>query len=328
MTIKSNLYYFKRSISNPEQPLDLAYMFLDWDKNINDYVSVTKKLKELLATIKTLKTKKQNAEDFYADLYALWKNEFAGASELNCFLAACDTSRGGIIDDFKSFKYVVDLYLEHRDFTEITPKEWAQALLDSNASRRKSSSGENKLRNIAEKSGFTFAKDWDTFIKTEKVIANFSKDKFDLKNIKQKLGLTLKFNNQGKLLDIILKNKDYLLFLEAKHLKDGGGAQNHTISELINIVKQPTGNSKVFYGAFLDGIFSNVLLNLTQNNIDNPNTIRLGQKENKTVFQQRDIVSAIKAHNTSFWFNTAGFTEFVKDFALYNIRELKLNNKR
>jgi hypothetical protein len=301
-------------MENQEPLFDHAYMFLEWDRNINDYVSTTKKLKELLATIKTLNSKKQNSEDFYIDLYNLWQNGFAGQSELNCFLAACDSSRGGV-KDLNSFKYIVDLYLKHRDFTELTPKEWIQALLDSNASRRKGSSGNNKLRNTAEKFGFRFVDNWDDFLNTDKVIANFSKGNFDLKTIKTKLGFNLEFNNQGKLLDIILKNKDYYALIEAKHLKDGGGAQNHTISELINIIKQRTKNKKVFCISFLDGIFSNVLLNLTQKNIENIATIGKGQGNNKTVAQQRDIVSALKSNYNSLWLNTAGYTAFVKDFA-------------
>lgn len=88
MAIKSNQHYFKRSIANPES-LDARYMFLDWDKNINKYVAATKKLKEFLATIKTLRAKKQNADAIYQDLYDLLLDKYASKSELNCFINAC-----------------------------------------------------------------------------------------------------------------------------------------------------------------------------------------------------------------------------------------------
>lgn len=310
--LKSNQHYFKHSVNNPET-LDTRYMFLEWDKDIEKYVKTTKKLKELLATIKILNAKKQNAENIYEDLYKLLVSKFASKSELNCFINACDSTISTIKNDLKSFKYIVDLYLKHRDFTEITPKEWIQAIIDKGASRGKGSVGEDKLIEIAIKEGFSFVDSWDNFTKSAKSVAKFSKNNFDMQHIKTRLGIELKFNSQNKMLDVILKKDNKYLFIEAKHLKEDGGSQDKQIKELIGIIQHNAHNDNVLYGAFLDGVYSNVLLNLTDNDIEKPNEKNYGT--NKVLSQQIDITKALAKNKNSFWYNTAGFVEFVKDFS-------------
>lgn len=308
MSLKNNYHYFEFSIKNPEI-LDTRYMFLNWDKDIEKYIKITKKLKELLATIKTLKSAKQNADKFYTELHNLIVNKFSSKSELNCFINACDSTTSTIKNDLTSFKHIVDLYLEHRDFTEITPKEWIQAIIDKGASRAKGSVGEDKLVEIAAQSGFNIVNDWDKFLKNNKVVAKFSKNNFDLANIKKHLGIDLKFNSQGKMLDIILKNNDKYIFIEAKHLKEGGGSQDKQIKELIGIIQKPTANKNIFYGAFLDGIYSNNILN----NIDKIDRTKYGKT--KVTSQQIDILKSIENNKNSLWFNTQGYIEFIKDFS-------------
>ncbi|MDR1721134.1 MAG: hypothetical protein LBR09_01925 [Endomicrobium sp.] len=132
--LRSNLHYFKTSIDNKEK-LEERYMFLDWHKHIYKYIKTTKKLKELLATVKTLKSKGQDAKDYYKDLYKLILEDFASKSELNCFINACDLSIGTLKKYPEYFESIIDLYLKYRDFTDITPKEWVQAIIDKGASR-------------------------------------------------------------------------------------------------------------------------------------------------------------------------------------------------
>ncbi|MDR2413081.1 MAG: hypothetical protein LBD50_02615 [Rickettsiales bacterium] len=308
MPLKTNCHYFDFSIKHPEI-LDARYMFLNWDKDIDKYIKTTKKLKELLATIKTLKSAKQNADAFYAELHNLIMNKFSSKSELNCFVNACDATTKTIKNDLNSFKHIVDLYLKHRDFTEITPKEWIQAIIDKGASRAKGSVGEDKLLEIAAKSGFIIANDWNKFLQNKKVAAKFSKNNFDIAHIKEHLGIDLKFNSQGKMLDIILKNNDKYVFIEAKHLKEGGGSQDKQIKELIGIIQKPTAGNNIFHGAFLDGIYSNEILN----DIEQAPLKAYGKT--KVISQQTDIVNALKTNKNSLWLNTAGYTEFIKDFS-------------
>ncbi|MBQ8367760.1 MAG: hypothetical protein IJX43_01735 [Alphaproteobacteria bacterium] len=311
MALNTNQHYFDISINSPE-PLDLRYAHLNWDADIDAYVETTQKIKELLATIKTLKDMHKDADDIYVALYRLLMTDLASKSELNCFINACDCTTGVLkqecnITNLNLFKYVVDLYLLHRDFTDLTPKEWIQALIDKGSSRADGKIGECKLVDIATAQGFVFVEDWAGFMAEPLAVTVFKKGVFDISNIKEKLGVNLQFNAQNKMLDLILKKDDMYVFLEAKHMKECGGSQDKQMKELIDIIKTDTGSNKIKYVAFLDGFYSNLLLR----NIKNP-----AAKNAKTPNQQRDINEALARNQNSYWLNTAGFKQFVHDLAL------------
>jgi hypothetical protein len=288
-------------------------MFLLPDKDINKYIDTTKSIKEYLTTIKVLENKGNNADEIYKDLFNLSKTKYASKSELNCFINACDSATS-TIKDINIFKEIIQLYFKHREFnTESTPAEWIQAIIDKGSSRGSGSLGEDKLVDLAIQQDFIFTDNWDDFLNIDKAIAKFSKNNFDLNNVKTKLGIDLNFNSQGKMLDIIFKNRDNFMFIEAKHLKEGGGSQDKQIKELIDIIAKTPNKNNVYYGAFLDGVYSNILLDITEENISNPNTMnKLGN--NKVTSQKIDIIKTLSQNSTSFWFNTAGITEFLKDF--------------
>jgi len=306
--LQSNQVYFDISKANPEK-LDKRYMALNWHRDIARYVQETKQLKELLATIKTLRRRKENADRIYRDLYQLTESHFISKSEFSCFINACDSTAETLRDNFEDFKLIVDLYLEHRDFIEETPKEWIQAIIDRGASRAQSVIGENKLIEMAGSCGFTHVTSWNDFIAAPKAAARFSKNKFDIPQIHEHLGIDLNFNTQGKMLDVILKNRESYIFIEAKYLKEGGGSQDKQIHELIAILQCATANANILLAAFMDGVYSNKILN--SNNL----TDETARKTTKLRTQRRDIEAALAQNATSFWFNTAGFAAFVEDFA-------------
>lgn len=301
--IKDNLDYFKISIQKPETP-DTRYMCLAWDKDIDEYVKSTKKLKELLATIKTLKARKEDAERIYEELFELVKNKFSSKSELNCFINACDATTATVMQNGgETFRKLVDLYLTHRDFTELTPKEWIQAIIDKGASRKKGNIGELKVVDLARQAGFNEVKNWNAFKNNNKAVARFSKGIFDAEKIENNLGLMIDFKSQDKMLDVILKDGNKIAFLEAKHLKEGGGEQDKQIKELIDIVDKCPQNENVYHVAFMDGLYSNILLKQ-----------KSSSKKNKVEKQFAEIESALKRNKNCFWVNTKGLTTFLKDF--------------
>ncbi len=311
MVLHTNQHYFNISIQNPEQ-LDLRYAHLDWDKDLDQYVQTTKQIKELLATIKQLRAHGRNADEFYDELYNMVIKKTASKNELNCFVNACDCSTSVLKTEWADnnkqlFVDVIDLYLQHRDFTDLTPKEWIQALIDKGASRADGNVGENKLAEIAQNAGFVLVRDWDEFFANRTAVAVFKKGMFDRRHILEKLDIDLQFNAQDKMLDIILKNGDTYVFVEAKHMKECGGSQDKQIKELIDIIRTDTNDNKVKYVAFLDGFYSNLLLKDIRNPIN---------KNAKTPNQQRDINNALANNRNSYWLNTTGFKEFVQDFAL------------
>ena len=312
--LKSNRHYFNISVENNEV-LEERYMFLSKSSKLNKYVDNTKKIKELLCTIKTLEATGDNADKFYKDLYSIVSKEYASKSELVCFFNACDCTLKTISNQYDTFKKVISFYLKHRDLTDITPKEWIQALIDKGASRSKGTIGEKKLVEMAEQQGFVHVDTWEEFLKLDKAVVRFKKNKFDLRTIRNKLGINLDFHTQNKMLDIILKSKNNYIFIEAKHLKEGGGSQDKQIKELIEIISENTTNSNIFLGAFMDGIYSNVLLDgITKTLFRMPCKLLEEEKSDKLKNQRHDIVQNLKINVHSFWFNTAGFAEFLKDF--------------
>jgi len=304
MALQSNLHYFKISCENPERVFDKRYASLEKEQSLKKYVEHITKIKKVLNEIKNCK-QDENLDNIYDELKMLLTNkneEFASKSEFGCFVNACDV----ILESLKDkslLKEIVKLYFQNRDLKNgIPPDEWIQAIIDKGASRSKGSIGENKLMDIAKRYDFIPINDWSAFHNNEKIVA-FSKGVFDIENIKNELKVDLNF---GKKLDIILKNKEKIIFIEAKHLKQSGDSQNKQIKELISIISRPIGKINIFYGAFLDGIYSNKILNIPSE------TEKI--RETNIGKQQKDILNALDKNENSFWFNTRGYEEFVKDF--------------
>ena len=310
----SNQHYFNISVQN-EEVLEQEYMTLAKDRHLGKYVEQTKKVKELLCTIKTLEAREEDASRFYNDLYAVISNDYGSRSELACFLNACDCTLKTINNDIDTFKKVVSLYLANRDLTDIVPREWIQALIDKGASRSKGQIGEKKLVRIAESEGFVHVETWEDLLGTDKAVARFKKNVFDISSIKDKLGINLDFHTQNKMLDIILKSGKKYIFIEAKHLKEGGGSQDKQIKELIEIISETNENNDVYLGAFMDGMYSNVLLKgIDEELFAFPCKLLEEQKSDKLKKQRYDIVKGLHDNTHSFWLNTAGFKDFIKDF--------------
>lgn len=308
--ISNNIHYLQTSIDNKEEILDDFYLYTSYDKNIDKYVEYTKKLKDILITIKTLKNKKLDINnELYFEVQSLI-NSFAKKSEFACFITACDCN----IDIFKEnnnieiLKKIIDIFLKKRDICEFTYREWIQAILDSGSSRKKGVNGQNKLIEICKKYNYNFVNNFNDFINNKKVVANFTKNgDFSIKNLKNKLDIDLNFGNQNKILDIFVKNNNQYFCIEAKHIKTFGGEQDKQIHELINIIKKQTNNKNIHYIAFLDGIYSNHLLTnkMLESNLDT--------NKNKIIKQQYDIIEALKVNTENFWLNTNGFIGLLKD---------------
>jgi len=310
--MKNNLHYFKESISNAENVLDENYMSLSKNDNLIKYEETTIQIKKILTTIEVLSIKNNIDESLYKDLHNLIFSEFGGKNEFNCFANACNTTVFILKNDFESFKGVVGLYLQNRDISDYTPKEWIQSLIDKGSQRNKGCNGENKLLNIIGGQKYKKVENWDNFHKNTKSVAIFKKGVFDLQSIKTELGINLNFNTQGKMLDLIIKNDKKIMFLEAKHLKESGGAQDKQVKELLNIIQKDLSENNFYLGAFLDGVYSNKLLDISSEDIENTKNIEYGR--NKLNSQKFDLITALKLNKNNFWFNTTGFTKFIKDF--------------
>lgn len=199
-------------------------------------------------------------------------------------------------------KRVTLLYLKHRTISDLTPSEWVQALIDSHSSRKKGNNGDMKVLDVFLKNNFYNCNSWDEFFDNEKSVVRFSKKDFDINTIRKKLNIKIKNESQNKALDLLIKLKNQFYLLEAKHINVSGGGQDKQIKELIKNLSLSESNINVHYISFLDGKYSNLLLN-------DENTLEKG----KVAEQYKEILKNLEKCQHNYWLNTAGLFEFIKD---------------
>lgn len=298
--IKSNQHYFKISKQNKEMILDDFYIFDNRHSEISKYIKNTKEIKNILITIKTLISKREKIEiinKYYKELSDIL-GKFSNCSEFACFINACDSFLDNVKRDIELLKRITERYFQKRIVNEVVPEEWIQAILDTNASRKKGSCGENKLINILE-NNFNFVKvdNFKDFLNSKKCVMKFSKS---VKDVRTNLNIKLATKKQGKKLDIIIKFFDKIFLCEAKHINTAGGAQDKQISELIEILSLKENNKNIYYISFMDGSYSNIILD------DN-------LRGDKITTQRNEISFYLEKNSNSFWLNTAGFNSLFKD---------------
>ena len=293
-----NIEYFKISQKNPEPHLDKNYFVIEKFPELAKYVSGIKEIKEILITIKKLREageKEEIQEKYFVKLFDIFNNNFSNCSELGCFVNACDTTRDLIQKDFSSFKKITLLFIKNRELNDKVPENWVQAIVDSNSSRKKGELGEKKLISILKKYKYEEVHSWEKFYKKNKCVVRFSKEIFSTESIREKLKLKIAAKKQDKRLDLLIKNNKKIFLLEAKHLNVGGGEQDKQISELIEILSLKKERENIFYVAFLDGTYSNVLLG------------EIKKRAKKRLEQRADIEKYLKNNKQNYWINTAGF---------------------
>lgn len=300
-SIQNNQYYFKISQENPESSLDNFYVFDDKNPNLGKYIKNTKEIKEILTTIKTLQKKKEDSKIINKYFEELQKSlsEFSNCSEFICFVNACDNTLDAVKKDLNLIKKITQRYFSKRLLKELVPEEWIQAIIDSNSSRKKGKCGESKLVSILRKMGFIKVKIWEDFENSNKCVAQFSKV-FSVKKIRENLNAKIKTKKQGKKLDLIVKYKNKIFLVEAKHLNTSGGGQDKQIAELIEILNLKEKTPNIFYISFLDGSYSNVLLSNSK-------------AGDKLKIQRKEIKKYLKKNPNNYWLNTAGFNALFSD---------------
>ncbi len=299
--IQNNLHCFKISQQNPEKILDSFYIFDEKHPQLQKYIANTKEIKNILITIRTLQKKSEDKKVIAKYFWELSKTlgKFSNCSEFACFINACDSFLDLAKKDIILLERIAQRYFEKRILNEAVPKEWIQAILDSNSGRKKGKCGESKLLHILNKYGFQEVKTWEDFFKKQKCVAKFSKI-FNIKNVRKNLGIKLAAKKQNKKLDLIIKINGRIFLCEAKHLNTSGGGQDKQISELIEIISLKEQNKSISYLAFLDGSYSNVLLG-DENSGD------------KLTTQKKEIRKYLSHNSNNFWVNTAGFTTLFRN---------------
>ena len=298
--MKDNLKYLEYSCKNPEK-LDKRYMNLK-KNNLNEYIECTNSIKSLLYDIKK--------DNFYDEkkfniLLNLITSPYGSKNEFNCFINACDSTIGTIKNNPETLKQIVELFFAYRNGEISANPVYIQSLIDKGSQRTLGIIGQQKIVEIAQNFGFEYTNDPDIFLKNKNSVSYYKKE------LKEKIIPGIDFGSQNKDLDIILKSNDKYFFIESKHIKECGGAQDKQIKELIDLIKTKMPNN-TFIVSFLDGVFSNEILNSKLFNVFNK---KEKNTKNKIEQQQLEILENLLKNKSAFWLNSAGLVEFLRDLA-------------
>lgn len=293
--MKENLKYLLFSCENPEK-LDLRYMNLR-KNNLDKYVEYTKEIKKTINEIRKDNFANENKLKYLLELIS---NTYGSKNEFNCFINACDSTVETIKKNPETLKEIIELFFTFRNGEISCDRLLIQSLIDKGSQRALGIVGQQKIVEIAQSLGFEYANKTDIFLNCDKSVAYYKKE------LKEAIIPGFDFGSQNKDLDVILKSGNKYFFIESKHIKEGGGAQDKQIKELIGLIqtKMPENSYIV---SFLDGVFSNQLLTKDMF-LSKEKNIR-----NKIEQQQLEIINNLKHNENSFWLNSAGLIEFLRD---------------
>jgi hypothetical protein len=102
---------------------------------------------------------------------------------------------------------------------------------------------------------------------------------------------------------MVLKiDKDFFI-IEAKHIKEEGGAQNKQLIEIIDFINYSETSESIHYLSFIDGGYFSKSVSKTSHH------------NNKLNKQKKDIVKRLETHPNNFFVNTMGLEELLKDIS-------------
>jgi len=324
VVLKENNHYWEISLNNLEPILD-EYYILD-NLIITDDILIERadKLRELIITYCVLLEKDQQDTEtinvIFNDIYTIITTvNNIQYHEFIAFWKVLDISHSvfkKLKEQRKILKEILKKYCEKRrkyydnlGYSNIT----VQALYDVGSSRKKGNSANIKLENIIKNT-------FKNVVKIQKIndmkgvsVAFFFADRSGktlFKEFSSNFNLKYEFgkSHQDKICDVVLKVNDHYFLIEAKHMKEGGGAQDKQIAEVIEFIKYSEDNNKFHYITFLDGVFFNKFSGKI--------------KSNKIKIQKNDIELNLGNNKSNFFLNTYGLVELFKDIS--NVQDTPL----
>ncbi|MEM4154026.1 MAG: hypothetical protein QXW52_04320 [Candidatus Caldarchaeum sp.] len=129
-----------------------------------------------------------------------------------------------------------------------------QALIDKGASRAKGASSKQKVMRLArELYGLYEQADYKVFRRETRGVVDVDSLGSALTQAYSDLGLDAGLIKRP---DLLIKLNGHVLVVEAKHIKEAGGAQDKQLLELCRFVRTRAGGD-VHFVAFLDGFYAN-----------------------------------------------------------------------
>lgn len=314
MVLKENIDYWKKSLGHPEPAADEYYIFDEIIVSDKRLIKNVERLRELIISYCVLIEKDEKAaskilDEIYRIIIFLDKIQY---TEFIAFWKALDMSYS-IFKNIPNQKVILTellkKYCERRrklydtlGYSNVT----VQALYDSGTSRRKGASGIIKLVDLTGKI-FGEVKHVKHMYDLERYkVAYFLPDKGDkglFKEFCKKHNVKYQFgkDHQGKDPDIVLKVNGHFFIIEAKHIKEPGGAQNKQIVETIEFIKYSETSDIIHYVSFMDGVYFNYFIWAS------------AEKSSKVNRQKSAIESHLRKNKNNFFVNTFGIKTLFED---------------
>ncbi|MEM5832356.1 MAG: hypothetical protein QXT38_03550 [Candidatus Aenigmatarchaeota archaeon] len=314
--IKNNKEYWDISKNNPEPLIDEYYLI---DKNLTTSQQISiKNLREILKDI--CEKNEFDNEDKLKKLINYLNEDGVQYTEFVAFMNAFDVSlstfkKWSLTEKIEALKTIVRSYYKRRYnlyYKTISSEDVLipQVMIDRGASRWKSESGKEKIKKIMkEEYNASETSTIDEFLHTKVAFLDINHYEEQFHKLKKQLALKKRFDKNP---DLLIKVNEHILIVEAKHIKESGGAQDKSLLELCNFIAYEEENlSKEFvihYLAFLDGVYASHFFNLEHQ------------------YSERALENLSNCPN-NYFVNTEGFKQLIKDILLNmptsNIEKLK-----
>jgi|Deesub1362A_J573_1020465.scaffolds.fasta_scaffold00039_171 hypothetical protein len=314
MVLKENKYYWEVSLKNPEPVVDDYYISDEIIVEDEDLIQKIDRLRELIISYCVMVEKDKSSvpkilDEIYSLIISMDKIQY---TEFIAFWKVLDMSYSVFkkLPNQKSIlEELLQRYCERRrklydniGYSNVT----VQALYDSGASRKKGASGITKLVDLIHGTfgETTHVNNLHTLMTTS--IAYFLPDMGDKSLFREFcMKFDIKYNfgkdHQGKEPDMVFKVNDHFFIIEAKHIKESGGAQDKQIVETIEFIRYSENLDNIHYLSFMDGVYFNNFIWTKSNN------------ESKINRQRKAIEEYLDENKSNFFVNTAGLVNLLKD---------------
>ena len=315
MVLKENKYYWEVSLKNPEPATDDYYIFDQVIVSDKELIQKIERLRELIISYCVMIEKDEKSasmvlDEIYEIIISIDKIQY---TEFIAFWKALDMSYS-VFKTLPNQKFILkgllQKYCERRrklydklGYSNVT----VQALYDSGASRKKGTSGIIKLIDLMQRTfdKIPHIKNLPTLMRV--TLGYFLPDKGDkslFKELCNKFKIEYKFgkDHQEKEPDMVLKLNDQFFIIEAKHIKESGGAQDKQIVETIEFIRYSEKDGNIHYLSFMDGVYFN-------------NFIWVKNDNSKVGRQKKAIEKYLDENKNNFFVNTAGLITFLKDLS-------------
>lgn len=303
-----NVKLLKVSCAGQEHPFDRYYIKNEPLAENSGLIEITRQIRQ---TVDALCQNQSRNTDEYARgmsrLKTLMKKKESRFSEFAAFTKVMDVTLEVVkhyIDEPGFLEKIVLEYCKTRSgfySRKGLSDSTIQVLKDSGMSRSKGESANNKLRDMFK------AKSIDEYggslVKNFYFIPNRG-DREKVVQVSHSLGFEFKSmkKNSDKIPDAIFRIGPHAFILEAKHLKQGGGAQDRAIQELLGFIDFVEDKPNLHYVAFVDGILANTFFSESE------------PSKPKTATQWKRLRQLIKKNHGNFFVNTSGLKALLEDF--------------